>query len=115
MNLRHHLFFDGAVMAQTLCAAINRCLGKSDGAKSAPSHFFQWRTDGAIAQNRRGHAMSRRDPEPRPIFVLRIEGKPGRAIRDLRHLLKRLLRQHHFRALEVREDRDIAPDNWASR
>jgi hypothetical protein len=39
-----------------------------------------------------------------PIFVLRIEGKPGRAIRDLRHLLKRLLRQHHFRTIDVRED-----------
>jgi hypothetical protein len=47
-----------------------------------------------------------RRPEPRPIFVLKIEGRPGAAsIRDLRNLLKRLLRQHHFRALDLREDK----------
>jgi hypothetical protein len=45
----------------------------------------------------------RRNREPRPTFVLHIEGKPGTAIRDLRWVLKRLLRQHHFRALDVRE------------
>ena len=40
-----------------------------------------------------------------PTFTLRIEGKPGRAIRDLRTLLKRMLRDHHFRAIDIREMR----------
>jgi hypothetical protein len=31
--------------------------------------------------------------------VLRIEGKPGTAIRSLRWLLKTLLRQHGFRCV----------------
>jgi hypothetical protein len=50
--------------------------------------------------------MTAREPEqaPRPVFLLRIEGKPGRAVRDLRNLLKRLLRDHHFRCLDARED-----------
>jgi hypothetical protein len=39
----------------------------------------------------------------RPTFTLTIEGQPDRAIRDLRRLLKRLLRDHGFRALDVRE------------
>jgi hypothetical protein len=44
-------------------------------------------------------------PERRPIFTLKIEGRPGIAgIRSLRWLLKTLFRQHGFRALDVRED-----------
>jgi hypothetical protein len=43
-------------------------------------------------------------PEARgPIFVLKIQGKPGTAIRALRWLLKRLLRQHGLRAIDLRE------------
>jgi hypothetical protein len=47
----------------------------------------------------------RRRPEPRPIFVLHIEGKPGTAIRSLRWLLKTLLRQHGLRCVEAIEER----------
>jgi hypothetical protein len=43
-------------------------------------------------------------PERRPTYVLKIEGPPGAdSIRHLRALLKRLLRQHHFRAIDVRQ------------
>jgi hypothetical protein len=61
--------------------------------------------------------MARRDPRPRPIFLLRLEGRPDHAIQDLRRLLKRLLRQYQFRALDVREDTgpDITADNCRSR
>ena len=60
--------------------------------------------------------MTRRPiPETRPVFVVRLEGRPGRAIRDLRALLKRLLRQHGFRALDVREAVPIARDKMCSR
>jgi hypothetical protein len=37
-------------------------------------------------------ASRRRRPEPRPTFTLKIEGKPGTAIRSLRWMLKTLLR-----------------------
>jgi hypothetical protein len=41
----------------------------------------------------------------RAVFTLRIAGKPGTAgIHALRFLLKRLLRQHGFVALDVREE-----------
>jgi hypothetical protein len=41
------------------------------------------------------------------VFVLRIAGPPGAAgLYALRALLKRLLRQHGFRALDVREELD---------
>jgi hypothetical protein len=53
--------------------------------------------------------------EPRQIFALRIAAPPGAAgLHALRALLKRLLRQHGFRALDVREESDAAaidPDN----
>lgn len=44
-------------------------------------------------------------PEPRPVFVLKIEfaGKAGFAIHALRQLLKSLLRGHHFRCLSIEE------------
>ena len=42
----------------------------------------------------------------RPTFVLRIEAKPGAAgIRQLRWLLKTLLRRHGFRCVDAREIR----------
>ncbi len=42
--------------------------------------------------------------KPRSVFVLRLEAKPGAAgIRQLRALLKRLLRRHGFRCLDARE------------
>ena len=41
----------------------------------------------------------------RVVFTLRIAGKPGTAgIHSLKFLLKRLLRQHGFVALDVREE-----------
>jgi hypothetical protein len=45
------------------------------------------------------------EPTPRgPIFVLRIEGRPGGdGIRALRLLLKTLLRRYGFRAVDLRE------------
>jgi hypothetical protein len=50
--------------------------------------------------------MTRRArPEQRPIFTLKLEGKPGTAIRSLRWLLKTLLRQHGFRCVEAIEER----------
>jgi len=43
--------------------------------------------------------------ELRPIFVLRLVAPPGAdGMRALKFLLKPLLRQHGFRALEVREE-----------
>jgi hypothetical protein len=45
--------------------------------------------------------------QPRgPVFSLTVEfqGEPGRVIHDLRALLKRLLRTHNFRALDLREE-----------
>lgn len=48
--------------------------------------------------------------EPRPVFVLRLKALPGTdAYRELRLVLKRLLRAHGFRCLTVREERDPAP------
>jgi hypothetical protein len=49
--------------------------------------------------------MNRRArPEKRPTFTLKIEGMRGAdSVRHLRALLKRLLRDHHFRALDVVE------------
>jgi hypothetical protein len=39
-----------------------------------------------------------------PIFLLKLEGKPGTAgIRALRLLLKALLRRYGFRAVDLRE------------
>jgi hypothetical protein len=53
----------------------------------------------------------RRNREPRPIFILRIEGKPGAAgIHALRFLLKRLLRQYGFVCVDIREEPAPAPD-----
>jgi hypothetical protein len=44
-------------------------------------------------------------PEPRPVFILRIEfaGKAEFAIHALRKLLKSLIRGHHFRCLSIEE------------
>jgi hypothetical protein len=49
--------------------------------------------------------MTARQPEPRPIFTLKIEGKPGGSIHALRALLKVLLRRHGFRCVEAIEER----------
>jgi hypothetical protein len=47
----------------------------------------------------------------RTIFTLRIAGKPGTAgIHALKFLLKRLLRQHDFVCLDIREESAPAPD-----
>jgi hypothetical protein len=52
-------------------------------------------------------AVIRRPAQPAargPIFLLKIEGRPGSAgIRALRALLKSLLRRHGFRAVDLRE------------
>jgi hypothetical protein len=49
-------------------------------------------------------AARRRPEQRRPVFELKLEGTPGTAgIRDLRWLLKRLLRQHGFRCTDARE------------
>jgi uncharacterized protein (DUF58 family) len=49
--------------------------------------------------------------EHRQVFVLRIAAPRGAAgLHALRALLKRLLRQHGFRALDVREEHDIQLD-----
>jgi hypothetical protein len=45
-------------MAQTVCAIIKRCLGKSDGATRAPLHLSQWRTNGATALARAASARA---------------------------------------------------------
>jgi hypothetical protein len=50
--------------------------------------------------------IRRARPEKRSTFALRIEGKPGTAIRSLRWLLKTLLRQHGFRCVEAIEERE---------
>ena len=53
--------------------------------------------------------MTDHPPDRPPIFILKIEGRPGAAgIRSLRWLLKILGRRHHFRCIDVRED--VAPD-----
>jgi hypothetical protein len=54
----------------------------------------------------------RQHPPDRPIFILRIEGKPGAAgIHALRALLKILLRRYGFRVVDAREILDRAsPD-----
>ena len=44
-------------------------------------------------------------PEPRPVFALKIEGRPGTAIRSLRWMLKILLRRHGLKCIDAREDR----------
>jgi hypothetical protein len=59
----------------------------------------------------------------RAVFTLRIAGKPGTAgIHALKFLVKRLLRQHGFVALDVREETEperhanpvsATPDNVA--
>jgi hypothetical protein len=44
-------------------------------------------------------------PDRRPIFTLRLEGKPGAAgIHGLRKLLKVLLRKYGFKCLDAREE-----------
>ena len=49
--------------------------------------------------------------EPRQVFVLRIVALRGAAgLHALRALLKRLLRQHGFRTLDVREEHDTQVD-----
>ena len=61
---------------------------------------------GASARERRGHKSARRAQSATrgPTFVLTIQGKAGAAgIRALRLLLKRLLRQHGLRAIDLRE------------
>jgi hypothetical protein len=43
-------------------------------------------------------------PAPaRPAYLLRLQGRPDSSIRDLRWLLKRLLRQYHMHCLSLRE------------
>jgi hypothetical protein len=55
--------------------------------------------------------MTDRPPEHRPIFALKIEGKPGGAsIRALRFLLKRLLKQYGFVCRDIREILDRPDD-----
>jgi hypothetical protein len=47
--------------------------------------------------------------EPRTIYLLRVAAPSGAVgLHALRALLKRLLRQHGFRALDVREENDAA-------
>jgi hypothetical protein len=55
--------------------------------------------------------MDTTPPHPtRAVFTLRIAGKPGAAgIHALRFLLKRLLRQHGFVALDVHEETEPEP------
>jgi hypothetical protein len=49
-------------------------------------------------------AAFRRPVQRGPIFVLKIQGRPGTAgLRGLRMLLKTLLRRYGFRALDLRE------------
>jgi hypothetical protein len=51
-----------------------------------------------------GRIVTDHPPDHRPIFILRIEGRPGaEGIRSLRWLLKTLLRRHGFRCVEVSE------------
>ena len=48
---------------------------------------------------------------PRTVCALRIAGPPSNAgIHRLRALLKRLLRDHKFRALDIREERNTQLD-----
>lgn len=48
--------------------------------------------------------MTDRPSEPRPVYVLRLEGKRGAGgIHALRALLKILLRRHGFKCLDARE------------
>jgi hypothetical protein len=48
--------------------------------------------------------------EPRATFSLIIQGKPGQAgIHSLRTMLKRLLRQHGFRARQHRHANTTSP------
>ncbi len=53
-------------------------------------------------------ARPRRNSRPgqhRPTFTLRLEGKPGAAgIRQLRAILKTLLRKYHFRCVHCVEE-----------
>jgi hypothetical protein len=50
-------------------------------------------------------------PDPRPIFTLKIEGKPDAAgIHALRALLKILLRRYGFRVIDAREILDPPDD-----
>jgi hypothetical protein len=41
---------------------------------------------------------------PRPVFVLKLRPEPGRdPIRELRHVLKGLLRRHGMRCVSIEE------------
>lgn len=52
---------------------------------------------------------------PRPVFVLRLRPAPGCDVyRELRIILKRLLRQHRFRCLSVSEEREAEPGGEGS-
>jgi hypothetical protein len=59
--------------------------------------------------------MTRRaSPEQRPIFTLKIEGKPGAAgIHALRAVLKILLRRYGFICLSAYEETAPAPITYA--
>jgi hypothetical protein len=47
----------------------------------------------------------RQHPPDRPVFVLRIEGRPGvDNIKSLRWVLKRLLRRYGLKCLDVKEE-----------
>jgi hypothetical protein len=54
--------------------------------------------------------------ERRPVFVWRLVGRPRRTIRDLRNVLKLLLRRHGLTCVDAREvqsDRDHDADGGA--
>jgi hypothetical protein len=56
---------------------------------------------------RQGAQAAREEGKSRPIFTLKIQGRPGDDnIRYLRLLLKTLLRRHHFKCVDLREDGD---------
>jgi hypothetical protein len=51
-------------------------------------------------------AQRRPRAEPRSVFTLKIEGKPGAAgIHALRGLLKTLLRRYSFKCIDLSEDK----------
>jgi hypothetical protein len=58
-----------------------------------------------------GRIVTDQPPDRRPIFILRIEGKPGAAgIHALRAVLKVLLRRYGFRVIDAREILDPPDD-----
>jgi hypothetical protein len=55
--------------------------------------------------------IDHQQPPERPVFVLRIEGRPGADnIKSLRWVLKRLLRRYGLKCLDAREVRDPPDD-----